>query len=1089
MNPLSIYKASAGSGKTYTLAIEFIKLLIKEPESFKSILAVTFTNKATEEMKTRILSQLYGIWKGLDDSQSYLNDITKALGITKNECRIKAGHALSYLLHDYNHFRVETIDSFFQSIMRNLARELDLTANLKIDLKDESVKDQAVDLLIESLDEKNVLLQWIISYILSNIEENKSWNVIGQIKDFGKTIFKDYYKDVSKQLAIISKKKGFYENYIKDLKALKEDSDNKMIAYAKEFKDILASNDIEIDDLSGKSRGIITYFNKLENSNYSDIECWKSAYYKHLEADGWPNNNSINKQKVLDLAKNQLVDFLKKVDQDRHLLWKLRSSAEYTLRHISKLRLLNSIEEKVRALNFEANRFLLSDTQHLLRALIKDSDTPFIFEKTGTSLKHIMIDEFQDTSIVQWTNFKVLLNECMSQSSSQDDNIIKNLIVGDVKQSIYRWRSGDWRLLNDIDKEFLNPKKELSHFTLFTNYRSKRNIVEFNNHFFSEAVKIEYKSETEVNSAEDSEEILKAYSDICQEVPQGKQNQGLVHIDLLSKEEYQERVLEKIVSIVDKLLEKKVNQNDIAILVRANKYIPLIAEAITIKRPDIKVVSDEAFALKSSLAIRIIIMGLRLIKNPNDSLCKTSLALTYQRIILSNPISEEEIHSHTSKQDFSYIDNLLPEPFNNNLSSLEKMTLLEMVETIYSAFGVYKLKGQGAYICTFYDAIADFTKEYVASVDGFLQAWEDSIKDQNILSEDVDGIRILSIHKSKGLEFKNVIIPFCDWKMDNSRTMLWCKPSQAPFSKLPLVPIDYNKGTLDTIYALDYKNEHIQNTVDNLNMLYVAFTRASNNLFVIGKNTTIKNSRSKLLKETLETLKDTLKGFHLNAEEDDNLTYEYGTLYVDTNEEDKISKNVFLANSSLMIVDITPHPSIIEFRQHNQSFEFIHNQDDKQKTSRDSYIKLGNVLHAVFSKIRTLFDVDSILRQLEFSGIFSENDISLNEIKELIKKSFASSKATSWFDPHWTVFNECSISYFDSEENKVFLKRPDRVIMDENQMIVIDFKFGSSHEGYHNQVRQYMSLLKSMGYKNITGYLWFVLKDVIEEVEPLKDDI
>ncbi len=1088
MKPLSVYKASAGSGKTYTLALEYIKLLIRDPYCFKKILAVTFTNKATEEMKNRILSQLYGISKGLEDSDSYLLDVTQALGISKEQCKESAKKALNCLLHNYNHFRVETIDSFFQSIMRNLAKELDLTANLKIDLNDEQVKDQAVDLLIEQLDSKNILLQWIISYIISNIEENKSWNVIGQIKDFGKTIFKDYYKDVSKDLAKVVEKEGFFEKLIQELRTLRDDSDNRMKGYAQAFEDILSSHGLTVDLLSGKSRGIASYFKKLKNLTYSDKNCLNDTFYKHLEADAWAIKSSPYRQEIISLAEDQLVDFLKRVEEDRHASWPLRLSAELTLRHISKLRLLNSIEEKVHSLNQEANRFLLSDTQHLLRALIKDSDTPFIYERTGAFLEHIMIDEFQDTSIVQWTNFKVLLDECMSHYE-KESSMLGNLIVGDVKQSIYRWRSGDWRLLNNIDDWFPSFDEQLSHHRLKTNFRSSRNIVEFNNLFFSLAAKEEYKSETEVNSEEDSKEILKAYSDIVQEIPKGKDKEGLVRIDLLpSGEEYEKEVLEKTVAFIEELLHNGVSPNDIAILVRANKNIPKIAEAVTRRRADVKVVSDEAFALKSSLAIRTIIMALKLILDPNDILNKTSLALTYQRIILSRDISENEIHSLTSKKDYSFIESLLPEPFNGDLSLITRKTLLEMIETCYSAFEVSRLKGQGAYICAFFDAARDYSSEYVASLDGFLKAWEDSIQNQNVQADDVDGIRILSIHKSKGLEFKNVIIPFCDWKMDNGKTMLWCKPEASPFNRLPIIPIDYSNKTLESIYAMDYKNEHIQNTVDNLNLLYVAFTRASNNLFVIGKQTGDKgkNVRSKLLNVCLEPLKDGLQGASID-EDEESLTFKYGKLKVQRKAEDKISMNVFTSKSTPSIVDMRPYSSRVEFRQHNQSFDFIHSEEDDSQ--RRYYISRGSILHNVFSRIKTISDVERVLNEIEFEGVFSNEELSREEVKRIIEKAFTNPVAASWFDPKWTVFNECSISFLDPETNKVLFKRPDRVITSKDKMIVIDFKFGSSHEEYYRQVRQYMSLLNSMGYSSITGYLWYVFKNEIVEVEPLKSEI
>ena len=233
VKPLTVYKASAGSGKTFTLAVEYIKLLVQNPTSYRNILAVTFTNKATEEMKMRILSQLYGISQGLDDSKSYTDRILALTGLPINTIKERAGIALRLLLHNYNYFRVETIDSFFQSVLRNLARELDLTANLRISLNDTQVEEQAVDQLIDSLTHTDRMLQWLLSYIMEKINDDHSWNIIGQVKQFGKTIFRDYYKANRKELGNVISQKGFMEEYTKQLKELRSTALERMKAMGK----------------------------------------------------------------------------------------------------------------------------------------------------------------------------------------------------------------------------------------------------------------------------------------------------------------------------------------------------------------------------------------------------------------------------------------------------------------------------------------------------------------------------------------------------------------------------------------------------------------------------------------------------------------------------------------------------------------------------------------------------------------------------------------------------------------------------------------------------------------------------------------
>ncbi len=1086
MKPLTVYKASAGSGKTFTLAIEYIKLLMSDPLSFKKILAVTFTNKATEEMKIRILSQLYGIWKGLPDSESYVVEITEKLGIGRQDASKRAGIALNFLLHNYNYFRVETIDSFFQSILRNLARELDLTANLRIDLNDVEVEEKAVDRMIESLDSQSVVLKWIISYIMSTIDEDKSWNVIGQIKSFGNTIFKDFYKTVSKRLDEKLSEKGFFDRYTKQLRDIRENAKSTMAGYADDFQRIVEQAGLSTKSFSGGSRSVIkTYFTRLKTGDLSYSVNTNETIAGFYEApENWATKSSPDNFTIIRIVESDLMELLHRAEDDRKKYLPLYQSADLTLRHLSKLRLLNSIEEKVRELNNEENRFLLSDTPHLLHSLIKDNDTPFIFEKTGSNLDHIMIDEFQDTSRIQWMNFKVLLKECMSRNYGNNDNTVKNLIVGDVKQSIYRWRAGDWRLLNGINTEFDNPDEEIEIRNLDRNFRSERNIVNFNNSFFSLAVEKEYENELKVNGEEASNEIKTAYSDVVQKVPGNKESKGLVEIDLYSADNYQETVLMEIANIVEKLKYNKIPENKIAMLLRGNKQISDVANYFMEFKPEIKVVSDEAFKLGSSLAVNIIIMALRLLQHPDDILTKASLAKTYQRKLLTNDLSDNQLFTETPDNNSLRLDGLLPESFITRTEELVRKPLLDIVEEIYSSFKLEKIKDQSAYICKFYDCVTEFTQENVGSIELFLKAWEESICNKNVQSDDVNGIRLLTIHKSKGLEFENVIIPFCDWQLESrQKNMLWCQPKVEPFNELPLAPIDYSNKMIDTIYADDYRNEHIQNTVDNMNLLYVAFTRASKNLFVIGKSGNGKGGtlRSDIMSACLPDLAGKLKGAKIEFHADGGLHFEYGTLYVDEGKKVKSTKNVFMLPAAQKDVKITSYNSPIEFRQTNNSKAFI--SDNEAENEKASYIKMGNILHNLFSQIHTLADIDGVLKELENRGVLYDDNITVEKLKNTITRSFSDERVVGWFDSHWRVFNECNILMYDEAAGKVIERRPDRVIMDDNEMIVIDFKFGKPRDEYHAQVRQYMNLLKSMGYRNISGYLWFVYSRKIEKVE------
>ena len=1070
IKPLTVYKASAGSGKTFTLATEYIRLLVENPQSYRNILAVTFTNKATEEMKMRILSQLYGIWKQLPESNNYLKNIQEKTGLEPNVISERAGLALNNLTHNYNYFRVETIDTFFQSVLRNMARELDLTTNLRIGLNDYQVEELAVDQLIEDLTTTDVMLQWILKYIMENISDDKSWNVIAQIKKFGQNIFKDYYKEVSITLEQKMGEAGFFENYTTCLRDLRKAAEEYMKEIGESFFDTLEGEGLSVDDLSSKQRGIASFFNKLRKGIF-DPSIITTTVANHLEnIEKWCPKTNPRRDVVLQVVESSLIQILKCAVEAQEKQWKIFQSSNLTLRHLNQLRLLSSIEKKVRELNETENRFLLSDTQQLLHSLIDGSDSPFIFEKIGTQLQHVMIDEFQDTSTIQWQNFKVLLAETMSHEDGS------NLIVGDVKQSIYRWRSGDWRLLNGIENQFNSMLMEIK--SLSTNYRSTRNVIDFNNTFFRHAAKVEYQALEELE-CDEREQLEKAYADVEQKVPDDKKNEGRVTIELLPNNEYQESVLEHTVEYVRELIDSGVSQKDIAILVRYNNHIPLIAQYFLENLPELSIVSDEAFRLEASSAVCLMIQALHLLLHPDDQLTKAAIVKTWLCTVQGKELTDDQFMIAGNN-----LDEYLPEAYIGHFDELLTLPLYELAEKIYSIFQLHRLEGQGAYLCAFYDHLANYVNENTTDIQSFLTEWEENLSKKTIQSDETNGIRLISIHKSKGLEFDHVIIPYCDWTLEKySDNIIWCKPNEAPFNDLPIAPIDYSPKMMGSIYEKEYLHEHLQNTVDNLNLLYVAFTRAAKSLYVVGKRGA-KNSRSALIELCLPLVAESMPEAQLEGMENNEaaIVFEYGTCQTSQPElpsqkKEKESSNPFLQKSEAISVSIRTYDSKVNFRQSNRSRDFIEGEDIDQQRR---YIQAGSILHEIFSTIQTEKDIPEALQRLQFEGILYDEEMTAERITSMLRKRLSDPRIASWFSPRWTLFNECTI--LSVEDGEVCEHRPDRVMTDGNEWIVVDFKFGHPDPEYHTQVRRYMDLLSSMGHQNIKGYLWYVYSNKIEEV-------
>ena len=1080
---LTVYKASAGSGKTFTLASEYITLVVKNPQDYRSILAVTFTNKATQEMKTRILSQLYGIAHSLPDSEAYYEQVRMKTGFSEQTIRENAAKALSLLTHHYNEFRVQTIDAFFQSVLRNLARELNLTANLRVDLNDEQVEAQAVDELINSLEEGEEVLNWIRDYIDKNIEDDKGWNVISQIKDFGKNIFKDFYKDHKTELDNRFSDESFFNDFITDLRERRTRILNRLNEHAKQMYKKIRDANLDNPNLFNRgANGLLSHIIKLTKGTPSNDPTPKYVQSCIDSADKWPASKCPAKEKaaIIELASASLCSDLKILNDYRINDWREYQSCNLTLKHLSQLRLLHAISEAVDEINKDTNRFMLSNTQSLLCTLMKDSDTPFVFEKMGAYLKHIMIDEFQDTSTIQWNNFRKLLDNCMAQVDSH------NLIVGDVKQSIYRWRQGDWKLLNNIEHEF--TKEQIKIEPLDTNYRSEENIIRFNNAFFKQAV-LQTVKELESEGIQGATELVEAYKEIEQK-PRKDNGKGCVRIKLFrydskNASDYKQKILNELIENICQLLDQGYKQKDIAILARSKTVIPDIVDSFQNIDKDVSLVSDEAFRLDASLAVNVIIEALRLLTHPHDKLTESKLVKLYQQQVIK---TGKDINDLFVGENSTELKSFLPSGYIDKFESLSRLSLIDLVDEIYSLFSLDSLEGQSAYVCTFYDTLNEYLRDHPADIDDFIEEWEDTLSSNTIQSDEVDGIRLITIHKSKGLEYDNVLIPFCDWELEKTNGItIWCSgdDKEKPYGELPLIPVDYSSKMLGTVFEDDYKEEHLQNTVDNMNLLYVAFTRAGKNLFITGKKykerTSGKSERSHIIQYIIEELAKELPGAIIDdAGENGPISFELGTLSncEERVEKEKATENPFELSPKTHKLKIETFPHPVSFRQSNKSHDFIKGEDIDPSDAR-RYIKVGNVLHQLFSTILTEADIEPRLKELEQAGIIYNDDITSRELQDKISCALSNEKVKNWFSPRWKLFNECTILDYDKETGDVYEHRPDRVMTDGKEMIVVDFKFGKPRDEYHEQVQRYMRLLMRMGYKQVSGYIWYVLRNEI----------
>jgi ATP-dependent helicase/nuclease subunit A len=1058
---LKIYKASAGSGKTFRLTVQYITMLVNEPDSYRNILAVTFTNKAVAEMKQRILSQLYGIGHNLQGSQSYYEEVKKAVGLDEQTIRRNALLSLYKILQDYGRFRIETIDSFFQTVLRGLARELHIGDGLTLELDTGIVVDEAVDSFLAEVQHNSPDKKNIMAFVESNIEDDKAWKIDKTLKGFSQELFKERFMEKGQKLRLMLSNPDAAIDYKRNLAAarneIKQMFEEDILEKGREFETALSDSGFGMEKLASNPQKVA---NKIIDGTILDTNLTKTFQNCIDDPEKFFTKATLKDYPQLSSVAGGLSDIFSEVETLHTEYTRLKNSYDLALQYIHELSLLLSIRKEIDRQSEEQERFILADTPQLLSEL-KEGDTSFVFEKTGSFIRHVMIDEFQDTSRLQWRNLYILLLECLA--SRQDC-----LVVGDVKQSIYRWRNSDWNILNS------GLEKELSTFgptviSMDSNYRSCRRIIEFNNTLFPQAVKVlaEYYKE---KTGTDYPALAHAYDGVEQKSPKTDIS-GYVYAEVITENfksnELLDLICDKIEKHLDRLIAGGVTQNDIAILCRKKDHISGIAEWFAQNRPEYNMISSEAFQLSSSVSVRILINALKWLSDNSNT------------IALAQLVWDMECYVKESEKSFDTImaeglESHLPEKFTEQQASLRYLPLYELTEKLYGILELNRIRGQDQYVMTFFDLICQWLSHSTGELSAFITEWDENLCSTPIPATDVNGIRLLTIHKSKGLEFHTVIVPFCDWKIISSRhdERIWVEPEEEPFNMLPFIPVGFNDRLGKSVFEEDYRKEAGLQVVDNLNLLYVALTRAENNL-ILFSNRPLKGGYS-----VNDVLENCLKEVFDCTDTDDGIVYECGEISPHNEKSAETSNNPFNMKPDSQELVMRSYPISANFRQSGDSTRFIYSDEDDGER-REEYIETGRLLHNLFATIRTESDVDAQVDAMLREGLIGTIG-DADKLKHLIHDHIAKSGVTSWFDGNYTLFNEASIIFRDGDVLQT--RRPDRVmITPEGHAIVVDFKFGREREEYMHQVREYMNLIKKMGYHSVEGHIWYVYNNKVTD--------
>ena len=1076
MSKLQIYKASAGSGKTYLLTLNYLKTAFKSPDNFIGILAVTFTNKAAEEMKTRILEKLNElIEKG--EKADYYSEILKT-GNFKDETAVKnrAKAVQDKILHNYSAFQVKTIDSFVQKVIRAFTFEINLNSSYDIELDTNKVIDELTEMLYTSTAENKDLQKWLIQFAFSKTESGKNWNFKNDIRILAQELFKEQFQKLYNSSVQKFGKPELFD-FLSELIKIKKSFETQMADFAAQYKEIIKNAGIDHTGLGNKFKIISNHFLKKIALDLTYDAFTATVLNAREGIENWYAKSASNKI-ISEIT--SVYGKLSSVIEAYFLFFEAEHENYYTAQQIianfHSFGIINDLAGFLPDYRSNNNVLLISDTTLLLKEIIGNNDAPFIYEKIGNRFKHIMIDEFQDTSDFQWENFKPLIANSLSMGFT-------NLIVGDIKQSIYRWRNGDWKLLlsgvkNDIGGNFIEDK------TLDTNWRSRENIITFNNEIFDiipQMLQNRYNEKLESITNESVKQQLKeqnydrmlvnAYSNQKQKIPAGIDKKGgSVKIYFFEKDDYQEQLDEKFPQIIDKMIKNGLKHpKDIGILVRTNKQAKEITELLTrfqnenSGRAKYKIISGESLYIENSSAVRILISAMKYIDNPNDTINTALLIYEYQLLNNKNPDKNKLFLSVNDNKKYK---KLLPEIFFTEFDTFKQKELFELSEQLISIFNLTDKTEEFAYLKTFQDSINDFTRKKYSDLPEFLEWWDEKGKRTSVqISDKINAVNIMTIHKSKGLAFNTVLLPYTNFNFDHSffnSPILWGKAEKPPFNRFERLPIKYSGKLAQTLFRKDYFDEMLYSYTDAVNLLYVAFTRAENELIVFSsiKKPNPKSKNPDLIKDTGNLLYKIVSQSISNRVGEQGRTFDFFEFY---DKETEIFN--FSVNTKPDKKEISEESLNTEYKEDKYPNNQWHNKLKLKYNSEDFMIEsipeieekvnYGKLMHLIFQNIITDADVEKSVMKQYGEGLLTAKEAEklTADITEIIRDD----KVKHWFDGTYKVVNEDALL-----TEKGNIRIPDRVLLSENEIIVIDFKFGKHHEKYKEQISEYRQLLEGL---------------------------
>ncbi|MEN8154545.1 MAG: UvrD-helicase domain-containing protein [Acidobacteriota bacterium] len=1022
------YKASAGSGKTYQLVLEYLSLALENDFKFKHILAITFTNKAAAEMKERILRSLKSLSKG--ENEELKQNLLKKNPSLKN-IEGKAGKVLKKVLHNYSNFAVTTIDSFINRLVRSFSYETDIPSGFDVELNFSRMKNFVSKSIFAGIGSDPETTNVIREFVFSKMGQDKSWNVEKNISELQQEINRERTEAPVENIMKIDP--GKLDLAAEGLKKIFFQFMEELTEIAKKGSQLITGPGLSLNEFAYKKKGAAAFIEKTSLLNPYQIKVFSGFGDSNFRKGQWMTRNTSDDIRIkiesiadqLDIVQSKMVSLIDEKLEDA-------ITAFLIYENIYLLGLIGKINIFMNEYKDEYNTVPIYELTKKVHGIIKKGDIPFVYYILGDSFENIMIDEFQDTSRMQWDSLFPLVDNSIGEKKI-------SLGVGDEKQSIYRWRGGDMEIMNNDIFELIHPDN-LKVINLPYNFRSRENIVNFNNKLFSGLA-----------GMEDHNKLLnRLYKNMDQKGKTGEG--GFISVSFLNKEDYLNQALIRTGEIVDECMAAGFTLSDIAILTRKKKEGKEVADYLLSKGIDI--ITPELLELYKNPLANFFINLLRYIFDNENKLAMTEILFYISGYFKGNIWTINETEKYSTDPGSVSLPGCIDE-FIKKRNLLLRLPLYEAVEELIRTFDLHKQlrSASSGYITSFLNMILDYSENEGGGIPGFLEWWEVHNTEYSVPTpENKDGVRIMTIHKAKGLQFPVVFIPFADWSGEKANYH-WMEGDGFKAGKDNYPPPFYVHGTKSlesSRFQKEWEEEKMRAETDDINLFYVACTRAIEGLFILSRER--KKDNNKVDNYSLLRIKTSSGDMEKSGEDH----FTLGKLKKKS--EIKETGRVKTINEDKMISNRWSEK--ITIRERSEKFWNLTPEDHLRKIDK------GIIIHEILSQISRENPVDKILHQLLYSGRISGSEH--EEIKRDLNLMFEKEEVKGWFFGPGEILSEKAII----TEEGIF--RPDRVIIYEKRATIIDFKTGKESETNLDQMSKYIEQVKTMGYENVEGILFYI---------------